>query len=291
MTDEKIIYGKAEVNEATLDYCIIGPANGPLVITLHGGRGFGSKEGDFEVYSRLAKFGYKVLGFDFRGHGKSSFTPPFTFSQIVDDIDAMRKKFINAGDKKCIIIGGSFGGFIAQKYALTYPENLSHLILRGTAPSYHHEEAAFIELKKRLPNLPIASVNMLEKVFSKFESDEEMRLVMFALGPLYSESYDADAGLRSCLETRYKAASHNQLYSEQEKYFDYRQELPNLKIPTFIFDGEEDWICPKSQSELLHKLIPKSELYIFPNANHSVHREFPDLVVERIRIFLNKKTN
>ena len=79
MTDEKIIYGKAEVNEATLDYCIIGPANGPLVITLHGGRGFGSKEGDFEVYSRLAKFGYKVLGFDFRGHGKSSFTPPFTF--------------------------------------------------------------------------------------------------------------------------------------------------------------------------------------------------------------------
>jgi pimeloyl-ACP methyl ester carboxylesterase len=28
-------------------------------------------------------------------------------------------------------------GYLAQQYALTYSEKLSHLILRGTAPSYH----------------------------------------------------------------------------------------------------------------------------------------------------------
>jgi pimeloyl-ACP methyl ester carboxylesterase len=30
-------------------------------------------------------------------------------------------------------------GYLAQRYALTYPKRLSHLILRGTAPSYHRK--------------------------------------------------------------------------------------------------------------------------------------------------------
>jgi pimeloyl-ACP methyl ester carboxylesterase len=35
-------------------------------------------------------------------------------------------------------------GYLAQQYALTYPKKLSHLILRGTAPSYHRKLSLLI---------------------------------------------------------------------------------------------------------------------------------------------------
>jgi len=77
----------------------------------------------------------RLVSFDYRGHGRSSATKPYTFAQLVDDVEGLRAHF--AGDQKVIVCGGSFGGFLAQQYALTYPENVRYLILRSTAPSYH----------------------------------------------------------------------------------------------------------------------------------------------------------
>lgn len=77
-----------------------------------------------------------MLSFDFRGHGQSSRTKPYTFEQIVDDVEGVRRRF--AGEEgRVAICGGSFGGFLAQRYAIKYAHRVSHLILRGTAPSHH----------------------------------------------------------------------------------------------------------------------------------------------------------
>lgn len=90
---------------------------------------------DFKAYCPLIDH-FRVLSFDFRGHGQSSVTEPFTFRQIVDDVEALRWHFAGQ-DRKIIILGGSFGGYIAQQYAIEYPDSVSHVILRGTAPSHH----------------------------------------------------------------------------------------------------------------------------------------------------------
>ena len=95
----------------------------------------GSYDSDFKAYSPLGT-SYRVLSFDYRGHGLSSATKPYTFAQIVDDIEGVRAHFAGA-DRKVVICGGSFGGFLAQQYAIQYADKVSHLILRGTAPSYH----------------------------------------------------------------------------------------------------------------------------------------------------------
>lgn len=97
----------------------------------------GDHRSDFRAYSPLSDK-YRVLSFDYRGHGRSSRTKPYTFAQIVDDIEELRRRFAGDGQKS-IICGGSFGGFLAQQYAIKYPDRISHLILRGTAPSYHRK--------------------------------------------------------------------------------------------------------------------------------------------------------
>lgn len=126
------------INGAALACRISGPENGALFITLHGGRGQGTHESDYAIYSQLDDI-CRILSFDYRGHGQSSRTKPYTFAQIVEDIEGMRRAFVNSPDEQIIVCGGSFGGFLAQQYAITYPSNVSHLILRGTASSHYRE--------------------------------------------------------------------------------------------------------------------------------------------------------
>lgn len=53
---------------------------------------------------------------------------------------------------------------------------------------------------------------MLDKVFGAFQDDTEMRLIMFAIGPLYSEgSYDGNRALEAACTTRYNAKAHSEL--------------------------------------------------------------------------------
>ncbi|WVQ73622.1 hypothetical protein IAR50_003202 [Cryptococcus sp. DSM 104548] len=275
-----------EINGARLAYRLKGDPGLPLLITLHGGRGFGSHNGDFAAFHPLSD-AFRVLSFDFRGHGLSSPTSPYTFRQIVDDIEGLRKHF--TGNAKAVILGGSFGGFIAQQYAITHPDSVSHLILRGTAPSYHHEEEALENIRKRAATkAPMASENYLKKIFGTITDDNEFRIIMFAIGPLYLDGeYDADKALESARTTIYNAQSHNSLYSEEEKYFDYREGLKTLSVPTLIFVGEDDWITPPSQSRLIHERVSKSKLVVFPDANHSVHHTKNAEVLELIRGFVS----
>lgn len=234
------------VNGAKLAYELSGPKDAPLVITLHGGRGMGKvsicsryllllltvlgdHRSDYKVYSRLND-SLCVVSFDYRGHGQSSRTKPYTFKQLVEDIEGVRQHFLGP-DEKVIILGGSFGGFLAQQYAITYPSKISHLILRGTAPSHHRkyltdtwsrvfvayvttdEEGAIKTLEARIGKVPSFSTEMLrDKVFGAFDDDEDFRLVHFAMMPLYREDYDANTGLKSCRDTVYVADSHSKSY-------------------------------------------------------------------------------
>ncbi|KAL3474793.1 Alpha/Beta hydrolase protein [Aspergillus californicus] len=272
------------INNAQLAYSLSGPQEAPLIITLHGGRGFGDHSSDFKAYAPLAKENYRVLSFTYRGHGLSSHTKPYTFGQIVEDIEALRRHF--TGDRKCIIIGGSFGGFLALQYAIQYPAHVSHLVLRGTAASHHHEEQAIETLHGRLHRAPGMSISMLkDKIFGAFNSDQEFRLVMHAAAPLYTEpeNFNPDLALRRNLETVFNAEAHNDLYSASEKYFDYRDQLDSITAKTLVIVGDKDWICPPEQSEIIASRIKDAELLIVPGAGHSVHLEKNGVVLDSIR--------
>lgn len=82
------------------------------------------------------------------------------------------------------------------------------MLIRSSAP----DEAEAIEtIKQRLHLAPLASVEMMSKIFGAFVDDNEMRLVMFAVGPLYSEGvYDPNKGLESARRTIYRAETHSE---------------------------------------------------------------------------------
>lgn len=261
------------INGATLNYSIAGEANELPMIVLHGGRGQGQHEGVFNAHLPFADR-YKVIGFDMRGHGHSSVTPPFTFDQIVEDIEQLRLTL--GGGHKLILQGGSFGGFIAQAYAVRYPQHLAKLILRGTAPSYRHEVEATANLKARAARkAPMVTEAMLRKIFTPtLVDDEEFRLIMFALAPMYVPD-GIDPDLNGILERSrvgiYRAKVHNDLYEPEVWHrFDVVSQLEKVKCPTLVICGAEDWICDPVQSKLIAEHLPDASLVVVPGADHAI---------------------
>jgi len=101
------------------------------VIVIHGGPGdsiLSFRDGlDFLASDR------RVLFYDQRGSGKSEVKAAgagLSVEALVLDIEALRRDVLKAD--KVIVFGHSFGGALAQRYSLTYPDRVEKLILAGS---------------------------------------------------------------------------------------------------------------------------------------------------------------
>lgn len=269
------------IGEARFEGVDFGTAKRGSIVLLHGGRGIGDHSGEVAAYRDLADE-YRIIAYDQRGCGRSSLTPPYDFARYADDLEEIRERLVGG---PIILIGGSFGGMIALTYALRHQHGLSHLILRGTAPSHHHEAEAIENIKARLHRATSASVRMVEKMFSEdIVDDTELRLIWLALQPLYFETFDPDASLEKTRTMSFHAETHNALFKEKD--YDLRDRLPEIKVPTLVVCGAADWICPPSQSAIIAEKVERAELFLVPGANHAVHHEAKPAVLARIRAFL-----
>ena len=273
-----------DLNGARFRYRIAGEEHAETIFLLHGGRGVGDHLGEFAAYQALADR-YRVIAYDQRGCGLSSITYPMSFRQYADDLDAFRRHFCGE-DGRIILQGGSFGGMIALTYAVHYQRHLTHLVLRGTAPSHHHEAEAIETFKARIDKVPSASPEMIDKLFSEDVTDDvELRLIWFALQPLYFEIFDPNAALERTRTMHLHAETHNAMFREKEH--DLREALKSVTVPVLAFCGEHDWICPPSQTRLIAELCPNATAWLVPGANHSCHHEKNAEVVARVRAFLD----
>jgi proline iminopeptidase len=260
---------RRKINGVELAVSMAGPADGTPMVVLHGGRGYGTHGGVFRTYLPLANR-YRLIGFDMRGHGESGAVGPYTFDQLVDDLEAVRQTL--GGGRKMVLLGGSFGGMIALSYAVKHQANLDRLILRGTAPSWRHEAGAVENLDARAAQAPMATKEMLTKLFTPtIASDEEFRLIMFALAPMYQEDpsqLDLNALLATTSRRKYRADVHNDLFADHS--YDVEGKLAGIRTRTLVFCGANDWICPPDQSQLIADSMPNADLHIVPDSNHGV---------------------
>src|SRR5579864_8419429 len=117
--------GFIDVNGLFLYYTEIGQGE-PLVV-LHGGPG-GSHSYFLPFLLPLAR-NNRLIFMDERGSGRSGkLQDPsgYTVDNMAADVEALRTA-LNLGSIN--VLGHSFGGVVAQRYALKYPKNVSHMIL------------------------------------------------------------------------------------------------------------------------------------------------------------------
>jgi len=82
---------------------------------------------------------------DQRGHGRSDAGTPESWNLPTWAAD-IRSLCNVLGVDRPVILGLSFGGFVARQYAISYPEEIAGLILISTAPRLPAPEEVIGEL-------------------------------------------------------------------------------------------------------------------------------------------------
>ena len=174
--------------------------------------------------------------------------------------------------KKPILIGHSFGGQIAMKYAMKYPEKIDKLILTGAAGIRHK-----LSTKRKIIYILAKSG---KKVFSLFpETKFPIRnLVSYSRKFLYKLAREKDYHQASL---RMKEIMKNILAE------DLTPVLDKIKTTTLLVWGKLDNSTPLSDGKLINEKIENSELIIINDANHSLpyqrSKEFVRIVDEFIK--------
>src|SRR5947209_16683964 len=119
----------------------------PLMI-VHGGPG-ASHDYFLPYLLPLARHN-RLIFIDERGSGKSEkLEDPagYTVENMVEDVEAVRRG-LNLG--RISLLGHSYGGVLAQAYALKYQGNLAHLVLCSTFSSTKAMNEAFERMKAQM---------------------------------------------------------------------------------------------------------------------------------------------
>src|ERR1700748_1155829 len=141
------------VNGAKLWVVTVG--EGDPVIFIAGGPG-GAHLG-LRSFDPLADNHHQIIYFDAFGRGKSDTAKnvsEYTLERDIDDIEGLRKA-LNL--EHVTVLGHSYGGLVAQGYALKYPAHLSHLILADTFHSFvmwqENDDNSNREMKTNYPEI------------------------------------------------------------------------------------------------------------------------------------------
>jgi proline iminopeptidase len=252
----------------------------PILILLHGGPGVIDHSYFRPSMDPLGEFA-QVIYLDLRGQGRSTRDRPeyYQVGIMADDVAAFCGEL---GIQHPVVLGHSFGGFVALSLAVRHPELLGSLILLATSPVQNFvwdldclEGQAGKELRE-----------VAARIVGGQATEEDGRRFEAELVPCFS--YPPKPEVVSLLNRNpfRNLDIGGQMDERFPNAYDVRLQLVSIALPTLVLHGRYDWVVPLSESEELAQKIPNAQLYIFERAGHSVPYDAPDELIEQIRMFL-----
>jgi pimeloyl-ACP methyl ester carboxylesterase len=211
-----------------------------------------------KVAELLIQRDLKVVVPDLPGFGKSQ-EPAAAWS--TDDYVEWVKEFADAVPElkdEFYLLGHSFGGTLAAKFAIKYVQRVQKLFLvaasciRITTPS---KKASY-------------NIARFVKLFYFFPYYELFRKFIYKF-VLRRSDYPYVSGIM------------REVYLKVIKE-DMSHKLPFLKVPTVIIWGDKDDLTPIEHANIIHGKIPGSTLVVIKDAFHNVNITIPELLTQRI---------
>ena len=207
---------------------------------------------------------FKVVTFDPRGIGQSSYdSEPLTMRVLADDTAALLNRL---GIEQGHILGVSFGGFVAQEFALAYPDATRTLSLCCTSFGG--------------PNHVSPSMEVLTAVLSTngYNTDERIRRNLLpAFSPDFVRKHPKE--VEEVIKLRLANPVAEEAYRAQLKAgigFDAESRVAGIKAPTLVLSGDADAIVPVQNSRNLAQQIPGARLRLVEGGSHLFFIEQPD---------------
>ncbi|MES2537957.1 MAG: alpha/beta hydrolase [Pseudomonadota bacterium] len=186
--------------------------------------------------------------------------------------------FLDALDLSRVdIVGNSFGGAIALKLAIRYPDRVGRIVLMGSGGASYPMSAA------------------LDAVWGYQPSIENMR------GMLDIFAYDRSLVTDELAELRYKASiqpGFQEAYSSmfpapRQRWLDSlantEAEIRAIPHETLIVHGREDKVIPLSSSLMLADWLLNSQLHVYGRCGHWTQIEHASRFTRLVEDFLSEK--
>jgi proline-specific peptidase len=270
------------VNDVVLHYELNGPVENGALVALHGGPGIGDGR---ELARGLAPLtdAIGLLVYDARGSGRSGEVPPYTHAQWTADLDTLTTAL---GIGTFALYGHSYGGIVAQEFAIAYPHRLDRLVLCDTSPyTVDDDQSIANALDAHLPGI---EEGWLRELFAgRVSSDEQFSEWWELMLPLYFEDgLTPEQARERAGGVFFHYATHNAAFSINNPAFDVRERLGAISRPTLVLCGAQDWITPLERSQEIVTRIPNARLEVFEHSGHHPMLEETPKFLEAMRAFL-----
>jgi pimeloyl-ACP methyl ester carboxylesterase len=249
----------------------------PLVL-IHGADGV--MQGFTEtVFDTLAE-SHRVLAVDRPGHGWSK-AAPGSRHDVPLDVRLIREAVHELGVRKPIVVGHSYGGAVALRWAIDHPEELRALVLMAPAAYFPWRAPLWL---LRAPRIPVVGPALTEAL-------------LVPLGRIVLPSLDANAFSPDPVPDAYAAYSRalflrpSQFRALTEEYRSLPADVAyaepryrDIALPTVIVAGDRDnvTVTPLHAMRLAEE-IGGAELVLLPDTGHELQWTHPEAVVEAVR--------
>jgi pimeloyl-ACP methyl ester carboxylesterase len=250
----------------------------PKLILLHGGPGY--DHSSFKpLFSTLADVAQLVY-VDHRGHGRSTRRPAseWLLDTFADDI----VRLCNAlGIVKPVVLGQSFGGFVAQRYLARHPRHPARVILSST--SHHMGLQRKLDAFERLGG---AAARDAAQTFWSAPGEATWAAYQQLCTPLYNTRPAADplARGRTLFNTEILFASAG----GEQRTMNLLPGLAAVCCPVLVLAGDSDPVTPLEDArEIAAAIRPQwGRLEVIVDAGHGTWRDQPEAAMAVIRGFV-----
>jgi proline-specific peptidase len=256
----------------------------PSLIGLHGGPGLDGTKLRYQL-AALADVAQVVVP-DQRGHGRSDHGSPETWN-----LETWAADVKNLSDalsiERPVVLGVSFGGFVAQQYAASYPKHPAGLILLSSGPRFAGLEET-VERFRQVGGDAAADIIRRDWESPSEETAAEWRRV---ISPLASLRKDADPVIARLEVARIQTMHVNRHFMSEGKAMDLRERLRAVRCPTLVVLGEHDPLVPSHLGREIVEAIPDglARLELIREAAHEVFVDNPADCYHVIREFLTER--
>jgi len=273
---------KQRINVGDAELYVEEEGKGTPLILINGGPG-GTHHGFHPWFSRAKDYA-RVIYYDQRGCGLSDFKPGengYSVDQAISDLDAIRKaKNID----KWVVLGYSFGGFLAQYYTSNYPQHVAGLILLGASPGMwtdtgRSRQNQFLSDRER------ARMDEIYKQLRELDKKKNLSHREYIQLLVYNNHINGDWKRQGFYKPSRERIAQIALYEwDHDNNFNSilydsmsRVDLTGAfavnPVPTLILEGKWDLTWGKEKPGILGKNHPNAKMVIFENAGHGIYDE------------------
>lgn len=251
----------------------------PTLIVLHGGPGY--DHSSFKpLFGQLADVA-QVLYVDHRGHGRSS-ERPLAECRLDVYADDVVRLCAALGIDRPVVLGQSFGGFVAQRYLARHPAHPAKVILSST--SHHFGLERKLAMFARLGG---EDARAAAAAFWTDPGDATWDAYVARCLPLYNTRPAADREARARTRMRRDILFH--WIRTEMPALDLRPGLAGVCCPVLVLAGEQDPVTPVQDAREIAAAIPPpwGRLVVLPDAGHGVWRDRAEEGLAALRGFVS----